>query len=164
MASPELETRRDQLQEAANIELGMGVKAWYDAPPATSPDAAAMAVPGERFSVIATLWTGQSSERTNPENARLQFGTARRDGGGSARRGRPKKDYKFQMTPCAQGRLHTAVLASTRSGARRAEYDRRATVSNAPLPATATSRAHGISISRPCWGHRSSRYGAVQTA
>lgn len=43
----ELETKRRQLQHAANLAVGVELKAWLDAVPAASPEAAAMAVPGQ---------------------------------------------------------------------------------------------------------------------
>ncbi|MGB7942390.1 MAG: PIG-L family deacetylase [Terriglobales bacterium] len=47
----ELETKRDQFQHAANIALGVQLTAILDAPPASSPESATMAVPGESAAV-----------------------------------------------------------------------------------------------------------------
>ncbi len=47
----ELETKRDQFQHAANVALGVELTATVDAPPASSPESAAMAVPGESTAV-----------------------------------------------------------------------------------------------------------------
>ncbi len=47
----QLETTRNQFQQAANVALGVTLTATYDAPPASSPESAAMAVPGERIAV-----------------------------------------------------------------------------------------------------------------
>ena len=47
----ELETKRDQFQQATNIALGVELTATLDAPPASSPESAAMAVPGESAGV-----------------------------------------------------------------------------------------------------------------
>ncbi len=47
----ELETKRDQFQHAANIALGVKLTATLDAPPASSPESATMAVPGESAAV-----------------------------------------------------------------------------------------------------------------
>jgi LmbE family N-acetylglucosaminyl deacetylase len=47
----ELETKHRQLQHAANLALGIELKAWVDEPPARSPQSAAMAVPGQGLAV-----------------------------------------------------------------------------------------------------------------
>jgi len=47
----ELGTKRKQLQHAANLALGVELRAWLDAAPAASPEAAAMAVPGQSLVV-----------------------------------------------------------------------------------------------------------------
>jgi LmbE family N-acetylglucosaminyl deacetylase len=47
----ELQTKRKQLQHAANLALGVQLKAWLDAAPAASPDSAAMAIPGKNVSI-----------------------------------------------------------------------------------------------------------------
>ena len=49
----ELETKRNQFQQAANVALGVKLTATYDAPPASSPESAAMAVPGKSTAVKA---------------------------------------------------------------------------------------------------------------
>src|ERR1700674_139663 len=51
LLTSELETKRNQFQQAANVALGVKLKATYDAPPASSPESAAMAVPGESVAV-----------------------------------------------------------------------------------------------------------------
>ena len=47
----ELETKRDQFQRAANVALGVELTATVNAPPASSPESATMAVPGESAAV-----------------------------------------------------------------------------------------------------------------
>jgi LmbE family N-acetylglucosaminyl deacetylase len=47
----ELATKRDQFQHAANVAMGIELTASVDAPLASSPESAAMAVPGERLAV-----------------------------------------------------------------------------------------------------------------
>lgn len=47
----DLEAKRDQFEHAANVALGVRLTATVDAPPAASPESAAMAVPGENTSV-----------------------------------------------------------------------------------------------------------------
>jgi LmbE family N-acetylglucosaminyl deacetylase len=49
----ELETKRNQFQQAANVALGVKLTATYDGPPASSPESATMAVPGESTAVKA---------------------------------------------------------------------------------------------------------------
>jgi LmbE family N-acetylglucosaminyl deacetylase len=49
----ELDTKRDQLQHAANLALGVRLTANYEAPSASSPESAPMAVPGAGFAVKA---------------------------------------------------------------------------------------------------------------
>ena len=51
LLTSELETKRNQFQQAANVALGVKLTATYDAPPASSPESAAMAVPGESVAV-----------------------------------------------------------------------------------------------------------------
>jgi len=43
----ELETKHDELQHAANLALGIELKAWLEVPPASSVESASMAVPGQ---------------------------------------------------------------------------------------------------------------------
>ncbi|MGB8012944.1 MAG: PIG-L family deacetylase [Terriglobales bacterium] len=47
----ELETKRDQFEQAANVALGVELTATVDVPPASSPELATMAVPGESVAV-----------------------------------------------------------------------------------------------------------------
>jgi LmbE family N-acetylglucosaminyl deacetylase len=54
----ELETKRDQLQNAANLALGVQLSAGYGAQPAASPESAPMAVPGEQIRVGSLAHTG----------------------------------------------------------------------------------------------------------
>ena len=49
----ELEAKNNQFQQAANVALGVKLTATYDAPSASSPESAAMAVPGESVAVKA---------------------------------------------------------------------------------------------------------------
>ncbi|MGA7848423.1 MAG: PIG-L family deacetylase [Terriglobales bacterium] len=53
LLASELETKRNQFQQAANVALGVKLTATYDAPPASSPESAAMAVPGKGTAVKA---------------------------------------------------------------------------------------------------------------
>jgi LmbE family N-acetylglucosaminyl deacetylase len=50
----ELETKRKQLQDAANLALGVELKAWLDATPAASPESAPMGVPGQSLVIQST--------------------------------------------------------------------------------------------------------------
>jgi LmbE family N-acetylglucosaminyl deacetylase len=49
----ELEAKNNQFQQTANVALGVKLTATYDAPSASSPESAAMAVPGESVAVKA---------------------------------------------------------------------------------------------------------------
>ena len=49
----ELEAKNNQSQQAANVALGVKLTATYEAPSASSPESAAMAVPGESVAVKA---------------------------------------------------------------------------------------------------------------
>jgi len=51
LLTSELETKLSQFQQAANVALGVKLIATYDGPPASSPESAAMAVPGESIAV-----------------------------------------------------------------------------------------------------------------
>ena len=53
LLTSELEMKRNQFQQAANVALGVKLTATYDAPPASSPESAAMAVPGKSTAVKA---------------------------------------------------------------------------------------------------------------
>ncbi|MGD0215705.1 MAG: PIG-L family deacetylase [Terriglobales bacterium] len=54
LLASELETKRNQFQQAANLALGVTLTASYAGPPASSPESAAMAVPGEKVTVKAS--------------------------------------------------------------------------------------------------------------
>src|SRR5271166_4431463 len=96
----ELETKRDQFQHAANIALGVQLTATYDAPLASSPESAAMAVPGERFAVkslgIATGGMAVSAKLTldAPGCQQIVPGEKSADKPSVAR-------FDFRITPCA---------------------------------------------------------------
>jgi LmbE family N-acetylglucosaminyl deacetylase len=51
LLTSELETKRNQFQQAANVALGVKLTATCDAPPASSPESAVMAVPGDGIAV-----------------------------------------------------------------------------------------------------------------
>jgi len=50
-----LRTKQDQLQQAANLALGVDLQATVEAEPAPSPERAFVAVPGESFTLLATF-------------------------------------------------------------------------------------------------------------
>lgn len=51
----QLETKLKQFQRASSLALGIDAQAWYDAPPASSPETAAMAVPGQTVAVKSAV-------------------------------------------------------------------------------------------------------------
>jgi LmbE family N-acetylglucosaminyl deacetylase len=98
----ELETKRDQFQHAANLALGIESKAWYDATPAASPEAAAMAVPGESVAVKSEVRIASGGMATSAKlildapgcGSRQDVDGAKSVGKGSA------ADFDFRITPC----------------------------------------------------------------
>ncbi|MFB3815691.1 MAG: PIG-L family deacetylase [Terriglobales bacterium] len=57
-----LEEKRKQFRDAANLALGVELKATLDGPPAAAPQQITMAVPGQSFTLTATL-TNHGSRR-----------------------------------------------------------------------------------------------------
>ncbi len=95
----ELETKRDQFQHAANTALGVGLTATLDAPPASSPESAPMAVPGENV-VVKSLGIASGGRPISaklildaPGCQRIAEGTLSAD---KLSRGR----FDFHMTLC----------------------------------------------------------------
>jgi LmbE family N-acetylglucosaminyl deacetylase len=96
-----LETKRDQFQHAANLALGVALKAWYDAPSAASPEVAAMAVPGESFAVKSS---GQAAGGT-VASAKLILEAPGCEQGAQGAKSADKPsvaEFDFHMTPCAK--------------------------------------------------------------
>jgi len=97
----ELETKCSQLQQAANVALGVELKATYDAPPASSPESAAMAVPGESVAVKslanATGGTMVSAKLILDAPSCLQRMQGEKSGDKTS-----EAEFDFRMTPCTK--------------------------------------------------------------
>jgi len=96
----ELETKRTQLQHAANLALGVELRAWLDAAPAASPDSAAMAVPGQSL-VIKSIGIAQggvpaSAKLIIDASGCLQSALWRKE----ADKTFTGEDFDFQITVC----------------------------------------------------------------
>jgi hypothetical protein len=101
----ELETKRDQFQQAANVALGVELKAAADGPPASSPESAAMAVPGERVAVKSF----GSAKGGTVVSAKLILDApgCQRFAKQTMSADKPSKaEFVFRMTPCAEA-AHT---------------------------------------------------------
>jgi LmbE family N-acetylglucosaminyl deacetylase len=61
-----LRTKQEQLQQAANLALGVTLRAMVEAGPAASPEQAFVAVPGESFTLLATFSNGGTQAITLP--------------------------------------------------------------------------------------------------
>ena len=101
LLTTELGTKRNQFQQAANVALGVKLKATYDAPPASSPESAAMAVPGESFAVkssgIADGGTVVSAKLI------VDAPNCHQDAQGAKSTDKPSvAEFDFRMTPCAK--------------------------------------------------------------
>ncbi len=100
----ELETKRDQFHHAANLALGIESKAWYDAAPAASPEAAAMAVPGKSVPVKSTMRIRNGGMATSARLILDASGCGSQQnvpGAKSVDKG-SAADFDFRMTPCEQ--------------------------------------------------------------
>src|SRR6267378_2928497 len=101
LLTTELETKRNQFQQAANVALGVKVTATYDAPPASSPESAAMAVPGESVAV-KSLGIASGGK---PISAKLILnapGCQRIVEGAMSADKLSTAWFNFRMTPCAK--------------------------------------------------------------
>ena len=97
----ELETKLSQFQQAANVALGVKLIATYDGPPASSPESAAMAVPGES---IAVKSLGQATGGT-AVSAKLILdapGCEQISQGAKSADKPSVAEFDFRMTPCAK--------------------------------------------------------------
>ena len=100
LLTSELETKRNQFQQAANVALGVKLTATYDAPPASSAESAAMAVPGESVGVKslgnATGGTVVSAKLI------LDAPSCQQNMQGAKWADRPSvAEFDFRITPCA---------------------------------------------------------------
>ena len=96
----ELETKRDQFQQAANVALGVKLTATYDAPPASSPELAAMAVPGE--SVAVKSLGNVTGGTVVSAKLILDAPGCQQNTQGAKSADKPSvAEFDFRMTPCA---------------------------------------------------------------
>jgi LmbE family N-acetylglucosaminyl deacetylase len=101
MLTYELETKRNQFQQAANVALGVKFTATYDAPPASSPESAAMAVPGESVAV-KSLGTATGGTVVSAKMI-LDAPNCKQDAQGTKSSDKPSHaEFDFRMTPCAK--------------------------------------------------------------
>jgi LmbE family N-acetylglucosaminyl deacetylase len=95
----ELETKSRQFQQAANIALGVALTASYDGPTASSPESAAMAVPGEGVAVKSSAF----AKGGTVVSAKLILdapGCQQNAQGGMSRDKLSTAWFHFRMTPC----------------------------------------------------------------
>ena len=97
----ELETKRDQLQQAANVALGVKLTATYDAPPASSPESAAMAVPGDGIAV-KSLGNAAGGTVISAELILDAPGCQQSAQGAKVADKRSLAEFVFRMTLCAK--------------------------------------------------------------
>jgi len=97
----ELETKRNQFQQAANVALGVKLTATYNAPPASSPESAAMAVPGESIAV-KSLGFAKSGIVVSAKLI-LDASSCQQNAQGAMSVDRPSyAEFDFRITPCAK--------------------------------------------------------------
>jgi LmbE family N-acetylglucosaminyl deacetylase len=97
----ELKTKLSQFQQAANAALGVKLTATYDGPPASSPESAAMAVPGES---VAVKSLGQATGGTAVSAKLILNATdcAESSPGAMAADKPSVAEFDLRMTPCAK--------------------------------------------------------------
>jgi LmbE family N-acetylglucosaminyl deacetylase len=97
----ELETKRNQFQQAANVALGVTLTATYDGPPASSPESAAMAVPGESVAV-KSLGFARSGIALSAKLILDAPGCQQSTQGAMSADKPSVADFDFRMTLCAK--------------------------------------------------------------
>ncbi len=101
LLTSELETKRNQFQQAANVALGVKLTATYDAPPASSPESATMAVPGESIAV-KSLGFAKSGIVVSAKLI-LDAPGCQQNAQGAKSADKPSvAEFDFRMTPCAK--------------------------------------------------------------
>jgi LmbE family N-acetylglucosaminyl deacetylase len=96
----ELETKSNQFQQAANVALGVKLTATYDGPLASSPESAAMAVPGESVAVKSSGF----AKGGTVVSATLILGApgCQQNAQGAMSADKPSAaEFDFRVTPCA---------------------------------------------------------------
>src|ERR1017187_6048404 len=101
LLTSELETKRNQFQQAANVALGVKLTATYDAPPASSPESATMAVPGESIAVKSLGFT-KSGIVVSAKLILDAPGCQQNAQGAKSADKLSVAEFDFRMTPCAK--------------------------------------------------------------
>ena len=97
----ELETKSNQFQQAANVALGVKLTATYDGPLASSPESAAMAVPGESIAV-KSLGFAKGGIVVSAKLI-LDAPGCQQNAQGAMSADKPSvAEFDFRMTPCAK--------------------------------------------------------------
>ncbi len=95
----ELETKRNQLQQTANVALGVKLTATYVGPPASSPESAAMAVPGESSAVKSSAFA--KSGIVISARLILDAPSCQQNAPAAMSTDKPSyAEFNFRMTPC----------------------------------------------------------------
>ena len=94
----ELEAKRDQFEHAANVALGVELTATVDAPPASSPESATMAVPGESAAVKA--WGNANGGMAISAKLTLDAPACQRIVEGAKSEKPSTAEFDFRVTPC----------------------------------------------------------------
>ena len=101
LLASELETKSNQFQQAANVALGIKLTATDEVPPASSPESAAMAVPG----VSVTVKSSGNAIGGTVVSAQLILDApgCQQSTQGKMSAGKPSyAEFNFRMTPCAE--------------------------------------------------------------
>ena len=97
----ELETKSNQFQQAANVALGVKLTATYDGPLASSPESAAMAVPGESIAV-KSLGFAKGGIVVSAKLILDAPGCQQNAQGAMSADEPSAAEFDFRMTPCAK--------------------------------------------------------------
>jgi LmbE family N-acetylglucosaminyl deacetylase len=97
----ELETKSNQFQQAANVALGVKLTATYDGPLASSPESAAMAVPGESIAV-KSLGFAKGGIVVSAKLILDASGCQQNAQGAMSADKASAAEFDFRMTPCAR--------------------------------------------------------------
>ncbi|MGA2354902.1 MAG: PIG-L family deacetylase, partial [Terriglobales bacterium] len=101
LLTSELETKSNQFQQAANVALGVKLTATYDGPLASSPESAAMAVPGDSIAVKSSGF----AKGGTVVSAKLIVDTpgCQQNAQGAMSADKPSAaEFDFRVTPCAK--------------------------------------------------------------
>jgi LmbE family N-acetylglucosaminyl deacetylase len=101
LLTSELETKRNQFQQAANVALGVKLTATYDGPLASSPESATMAVPGESIAV-KSLGFAKSGIVVSAKLILDAPGCQQNAEGAKSADKLSAAEFDFRMTPCAK--------------------------------------------------------------